>query len=460
MEDDFKMNVKLEKTENNNEVKLNFTVEANVFEDSMKKIYSKNAKYFTIPGFRKGRAPMNAVERYYGSEIFYEDAFNDVFVDVYAEALKENNIDAVTRPDVDITVMEKGKDLEFSVTVGVKPEVKLGKYKGVEIEKKEYKVTAKDVEEELSKMQERNSRLVSVTDRAVKSGDTTVIDFEGFCDGNAFDGGKAENHELVIGSNTFIPGFEDQVIGMKIDEEKEINVKFPDEYFSKDLAGKDAMFKVKLHEIKVKELPTLDDEFAKDVSEFDTLEELKADLKAKKEESNASKAKNEMEEEAVKNAVSASEVEISDNMVELELDNMVQDMDRRLSYQGLKFDQYLKMLGKSMADFRTESRETAKDSIKTRLVLEAIAKDIKVEVKDEDVKAKVAELANTYGRKEEELMENEELKEQVKTSLETEKTIAYLLDNAKATVKKAEKKEAKADSSEKEDKKETAKKTK
>jgi trigger factor len=445
MEDDLKMSVKLEKTENKNEIKLNFTVEAKVFEDAMKKVFNHNAKYFSIPGFRKGKAPMNIVEKFYGSEIFYEDAFNDVFVNVYEEAIKENNIEAVTKPSVDVKVMEKGKDLEFTVTVGTKPEVKLGKYKGVEIEKVEYKVTAKDVEEELAKMQERNSRLVAVTDREVKSGDTTVIDFEGFCDGVAFEGGKAENHELVIGSNTFIPGFEDQIIGMKIDEEKEINVKFPEEYFSKDLAGKDAMFKVKLHEIKVKELPKLDDEFAKDVSEFDTLDELKADLKSKKEEENTNKAKSEMEEAAVNAATDSAEVEISDGMVEVELDNMVQDMDRRLSYQGLKLDQYLKMLGKTMADFRNENKETAVKSIKMRLVLEAVYNDAKLEVSEEEIKNKVAELAKTYGRKEEELTANEELMSQIKNGIQTEKAVKYLVDNAKTVAKKAEKKETKVE---------------
>jgi len=461
MEDDLKMSVKVEKTENKNEVKLNFTIESKVFEDAMKKIFNQNAKYFSIPGFRKGKAPMNIVEKFYGSEIFYEDAFNDVFVNVYEEAIKENNIEAVTKPEVDVKVMEKGKDLEFVVTVGTKPEVKLGKYKGVEIEKVEYKVTEKDVEEELSKMQERNSRLVTVTDRAVKSGDTTVIDFEGFCDGNAFDGGKAENHELVIGSNTFIPGFEDQIIGMKIDEEKEINVKFPEEYFSKDLAGKDAMFKVKLHEIKMKELPKLDDEFAKDVSEFDTIADLKADLKAKKEVSNAEKAKSEMEEAAVNAACDVSEVEISDGMVEVELDNMVQDMDKRLSYQGIKFEQYLQMLGKTMETFRKDNRETAVKSIKMRLVLEAVYKDSKLEVSDKEVKEKITELATTYGRKEEDITSNTEIVEQIKNGIQTEKVVKFLLDNAKPVAKKTTKKaEETKTTTEKEEKKETKKTTK
>lgn len=436
------MSVKLEKTENKNEVKLNITVEAKEFENAMKKVFNKNAKYFAIPGFRKGKAPMNIVEKFYGSQIFYEDAFNEVFPEVYETAIKENKVEAVTKPKVDIVVMEKGKDLEFSVVVGVKPEVKLGKYKGVEIEDVETKVTDKDIEEELKKIQDRNSRLVSVTDRAVESGDTTIIDFEGFCNGEAFKGGKADNHELVIGSNSFIPGFEDQVIGMKIDEEKEINVKFPDDYFSKDLAGKDAMFKVKLHEIKVKELPELDDEFAKDVSEFDTIADYKKDLKEKMQEKNNEKDKSTMQEAAVNAAMENAEVEISDEMIELELDHMIQDMDTRFRYQGLSFDQYLKMLGKTMATFRADNANTAKNSIKMRLVLEAVYKDSKLEVSENEINDKVEELAKTYNRNADEIKENEEIMKQVKNGIETEKAVEFLLENAKKVSKKDEEKKS------------------
>ena len=449
------MQVKVEKSDKNNEMKLEFTVEAKKFTDAMQKIFNHNAKYFSIPGFRKGKAPMNIVEKYYGAEIFYEDAFNDLFSEVYPEAIKENKLEVMTKPDVDIKQMEKGKDLEFTVTVGVKPEVKLGNYKGLEIEKVEYKVTDKDVEDELKQVQEKNSRLVSVDNRPVKSGDTTVIDFEGFVDDKAFDGGKAENHELVIGSNTFIPGFEDQIIGMKIDEEKYIKVKFPEDYFSKDLAGKDATFKVTLHEIKEKELPKLDDEFAKDVSEFDTLDEYKANIKFKKEEQADERAKHEMEDAVVNKAVEAAEVEISDQMVELELDNMLQDMDRRLSYQGFKMEQYLKMIGKTVADFRNENREVAKNSIKVRLVLEAICKDAKIEVDEKEINDKVTELAKTYGRKEEDLKANEELMENIKGTIENDKVIKLLLDNAKLVAKKEEK--PKKEKSEADDKKQDKK---
>ena len=283
------MDVKVNKAEDKNEVKLEITVDAKVFEDGIKKVFNKNAKYIAIPGFRKGKAPLNIVEKFYGAEIFYEDAFNEIVPEIYSKALEDNKIDAVTRPEINVVQMEKGKDLIFTATVAEKPEVKLGKYKGVAVAKPEYKVTAEDVENDLKAKQEQNSRMVSVSDRAVKAKDIAVIDFDGSVDGNHFEGGKAENYELEIGSGSFIPGFEDQVIGMKIDEEKDINVKFPEDYFSKELAGKDAVFAVKVHEIKVKELPKLDDEFAKDVSEFDTIADYKKDLKAKKQKENNNK---------------------------------------------------------------------------------------------------------------------------------------------------------------------------
>ena len=292
------MSVKVENTENKNEVKLSFTIEAEKFDEAMKRVYSKTAKYFTIPGFRKGKAPMQIVEKHYGSEIFYEDTFNELVPDIYDAAIKENNIEAVSRPNIDITQMEKGKDLIFTAIVQIKPEIKLGKYKGIELKKIEYTVSDKDVEHELGHMAEHNARLISVDDRPVEKGDLTIIDFEGSIDGVPFEGGKAEKHELEIGSNTFIPGFEDQIIGMKLDEEKDIHVTFPEDYFSKDLAGKDAVFKVKLHEIKKKELPKIDDEFAKDVSEFDTLEELKNSIKEKMQKQNEEKAKYETEDVA------------------------------------------------------------------------------------------------------------------------------------------------------------------
>ena len=426
------MNCKLEKTENANEVKFEITVEAEKFEDAMKKVYFKSAKYFNIPGFRKGKAPMQIVEKYYGPEIFYEDAFNEVAQEALEEAVEENKLDVVSRPEVDVKQMEKGKDLIFTVVMQTKPEAEVSKYKGIEIKKVEYNVTDEDIEHELHHMQEHNSRLISVEDRAVESGDTTTIDFEGSVDGVPFEGGKAENYDLEIGSNTFIPGFEDQIIGMKIDEEKDVKVKFPEEYFSKELAGKDAVFKVKLHEIKKKELPELDDEFAKDVSEFDTLKELKADIKAKKEKQNEEKAKYETQDAVIKALCEKTKVEIPSGMVEMEVENMLKDFEQRLAYQGLNLEQYFKMMGKTEEEVKKEYEPQAIEGIKSRLALEAVIKAEKIEATDKEVEDKMKEMAKNYGKEnDEEFLKNENVKNYIKQGLESEKAIDFLVKNAK-----------------------------
>ena len=426
------MNCKVEKTENANEVKLELTVEAAKFDEAMKKVYFKSAKYFNIPGFRKGKAPMNIVEKYYGKEIFYEDAFNDVAQEALEEAVKENKIEVVSRPDIDVTQIGKGQDLIFTAVFQVKPEAELGKYKGIEVKKIEYNVTDEDINHELSHMQEHNARLRNIEDRPVEKGDITVIDFEGFVDGKAFEGGKAENHELEIGSNTFIPGFEDQIIGMKIDEEKDINVKFPDEYFSKDLAGKDATFKVKLHEIKKKELPELNDEFAKDTSEFDTLEELKKSIKDRMEKENEQKQKYETEEEVIKAVCDNIKVDIPSGMIETETENMLKDIENRLSYQGLKLDQYLKMLGKTKEEMQKEYEPQAIEAIKSRLMLEAVIKAEKIEATDDEIEEKMKEMAKNYGREnDEEFMKNENVANYIKEGIKSEKAVNFLVENAK-----------------------------
>jgi len=425
------MSVKIEKTENNNELKLEFTIEAKKFDEGMKKVYEKTAKYINIPGFRKGKAPMAIVEKHYGPEIFYEDTFNEIVPEEFERELKENSIVAVSKPDIEVKQIGKGQDLIFTAVVQTKPEVKLGKYKGIQIKKVEYNVSDEDINHELGHMLDRNSRLVNVEDRPVEDGDITVIDFEGFVNEVAFEGGKGENYELTIGSKTFIPGFEDQIIGMKIDEERDINVKFPEEYFSEELKGKDAVFKVKLHEIKKKELPELNDDFAKDTSEFDTLDELKASIKEKLEHENKHKAEYEMEDAVVKAAVETVEVEIPSGMVETEVDNMVKDMETRLSYQGVRLEQYLQMVGKSMEDFRKEHEENAKTSVKTRLTLEAIVKAENIEASEEDVNKKVEEMATMYGKTAEELKANEQFVTYVKDSIKNEAVIKFLLDNAK-----------------------------
>ena len=426
------MECKVEKTENANEVKLNVTIEASKFDEAIKKVYFKSAKYFNIPGFRKGKAPMNIVEKYYGKEIFYEDAFNEVVPEELEKAVEENKLEVVSRPDIEVTQIGKGQDLIFTAVFQIKPEAELGKYKGVEIKKIEYKVTDEDIDHELGHMQEHNSRLVSIDDRPVEKGDIANIDFEGFVDGVAFEGGKAEGHDLEIGSNTFIPGFEDQVIGMKIDEEKDINVKFPDEYFSKDLAGKDATFKVKVNEIKKKELPTLDDEFAKDVSEFDTLKELKESIKEKQQKQNDERAKYETQDAVIKAVCENVKVDIPSGMIETETENMLKDMEQRLAYQGLKLDQYLQIMGKTKEDMQKEYEPQAIEAIKSRLALEAVIKAEKIEVADIDVEEKMKEMAKNYGKEnDEEFMKNENVINYIKKGLESEKALEFLVENAK-----------------------------
>lgn len=424
------MSVKVEKTDKKNELKLEFKIEAEKFDEAMKKVYTKTAKYFNVPGFRKGKAPMHMVEKMYGTEIFYEDTFNELVPGIFEEELKNNNIEAVSRPDIDIKQIGKGQELIFTAVIQTKPEVKLGKYKGIEIKKIEYNVSDDDVNHELEHMQEKNARLVSV-ERPVKDGDITVIDFEGSIDGVPFDGGKAENHELTIGSKQFIPGFEDQIIGMKLDEEKDIKVTFPEDYFSKDLAGKEAVFKVKLHEIKEKELPKLDDDFAKDTSEFETLAELKKSIKEKLEEENKHRAKHETENAVIEAVADTVELDIPSGMIETEIDNMVKDVESRLSYQGLNLEQYLKIMGKTMEEFRKQYEEQAQKTVKIRLVLEAIQKDLDVKVEENEIKDKIKEMSEAYSRKPEELEQNEQFKNYIEENLKYEKTIDFLVENAK-----------------------------
>ncbi len=426
------MKSKVEKTKNANEVKIEITVDAEKFEAAIKKVYFQNIKYFNIPGFRKGKAPIQMVEKYYGKEIFFEDAFNEVADEALREAVEENKLEIVSRPDIEVSQIEKGKDIIFTAVMQTKPEAKLGKYKEIEIEKKEYKVTAKDVDAELKMMQEKNSRMVAVEDRAVEKGDTVTLDFDGSVDGVPFEGGKSEGYELEIGSNTFIPGFEDQVIGVKIDEEKDVKVKFPDEYFSKDLAGKDAVFKIKVHEIKKKELPELDDEFAKDVSEFETLKELKADIKSKKQEENKEKEKNDTQEAVIKAVCGDMKVEIPAGMVELETEEMLKNIEQRLSYQGLKMDQYLQMMGKTEDEVKKEYEPQAIEAIKSRLALEAVIKAEKIEVTEEEILEKMKEMAKNYGKEDDkEFLENENARKYISEGLKSEKALDFLVKNVK-----------------------------
>lgn len=425
------MSIKQEKTENKNEIKITFTVESSKFDDAIMDVFKKSAKYFNIPGFRKGKAPFHIVERYYGDDIFYEDAFNELVPKVYDEEIKANKIEAVSRPKIDVVQMEKGKDLIFTAIVNTKPDVTLGKYKGVELKKVEYKVTDKDVEDEINHMAEHNSRKITVEDRPAKDQDIVNINFDGSVDGEHFEGGKADNYDLTIGSHSFIEGFEDQIVGMKIGEEKDINVTFPKEYFEKKLAGKPAVFHVKLNSISVKELPKIDDEFAKDVSEFDTLEELKKSIKDKKQKENEEKEKTETENAAIDAVIKDTKIDIPDGMVDLEIDQMEDDINQRLQYQGLSLEQYLKMMGKTEADLRKEYREDAIKNIQTRLILEKIVEQEKIKEDEKYIKDELEKMSKQYGQKVEDLEKNENLKDYLVKASKNEQAVKLIVDNAK-----------------------------
>ena len=427
------MNCKVEKTENANEVKLEITVDAEKFENAMKKVYFQNAKYINIPGFRKGKAPMNIVEKYYGAEIFYEDAFNEVATEAYDEAIDTNKIDVVSRPTVDIVQMEKGKDVIFTAVVQVKPEVELGKYKGIEIKKIEYPVKDEDVQNEIKQMQDKNSRLVTVDDRALENGDTATIDFEGFVDGVAFEGGKGEDYPLTIGSHSFIDTFEDQLVGKKVGDEVEVNVTFPEQYQAKELAGKPAMFKVNIKEIKVKELPELDDDFAQDVSEFDTLAEYKEDVKKQLAEKKEIDAKNEKEDKVIDAIIEGAEMVIPEAMIQTQQRQMADDFAQRLQMQGLSIDQYFQFTGLTREKFLEQMKPQAEKRIKTRLVLEAVAEAEKIDVTEEEYKAELQKMADAYSMKLEEMEDMIGAFEQkaIKSDLKIRKAVDFVVAQAK-----------------------------
>ncbi|SEF84601.1 trigger factor [Caloramator fervidus] len=397
------MNTKVERLENN-VVKIEVTVPADKFKEALKKSYEKNASRFNVPGFRKGKAPMAIVERYYGEGVFYEDAINFIVEETYPKVVEENDIHPVDYPELDIIQIGKNVDFIYTAKVIVKPEVKLGQYKGLEATKISYMVTDEDVEAELNMLKEKNARIIVKEDGTIEKGDIAVIDFEGFIDGKPFEGGKAENYELVIGSLTFIPGFEDQLVGAKKGDTVDVNVTFPEDYHVESLKGKPALFKVTIKEIKTKEYPVVDDEFAKDVSEFETLEELKADIRKKLQEANEKRAKMELEDQLVGKVVNASEVDIPEVMINQEIDYMIKDMDYRLRYQGLNINQYLEMMGITMEDLRRDFKEVATNRVKTSLVLEAIAKAEGITATEEEIEKRAEEIAKRYGVKDIERM--------------------------------------------------------
>ena len=363
------MSVQVEKLEKNM-AKLTVEVSAEDFKAAIKKAFNKNKNRFSIPGFRKGKAPQAMIEKMYGEGVFYEDAADEAINASYAEAMKESGLDIVSRPEVTIEKIGKDEPFVYSALVAVKPEVTLGQYKGVEVEKADASVSAEDVEAELKKVQEQNARLLTVEDRGVEDGDQTVIDFEGFVDGKGFEGGKAEDYPLTIGSHSFIDTFEEQLIGKKIGEECEVNVTFPTEYHAADLAGKPATFKVTVKEIKVKELPELNDEFASEVSEFDTLDEYKKDVEKKLAEKKEIEANSKNEDAVVAKVVENASMEIPDKMIDAQAENMVQDMARRMQSQGLSLDMYLKYTGMTVEQMKEQARPDAEKRIRTRLVLE------------------------------------------------------------------------------------------
>ena len=425
------MNVKVEKKENS-VVEIEFTMDKEQFNVELDKAFKQNAKKFKVPGFRNGMVPRAVVEKTYGEAVLYEYVIENTVDEAYRTAVIENNLEIVSRPELDIKQIGKDKDFIFVVNVCVKPEAKVSNYKGIEVKKVRNREKKKEVEEEIERTREKNARIVTVEDKAreLKNGDISVIDFEGFVDEKAFEGGKAENFELTIGSGQFIPGFEDQMIGMKVDEERDINVKFPEEYHATDLAGKDATFKVKLHEIKEKILPELDDEFAKDISEFDTLEEYRKDVNKKVKQRKENQAKAEKEQEAIEKFIEKVEVTIPDGMIDEEVEKMVEEMNANLSYQGLNIDQYLQYMGMSLEDYKKEMRGQAEKRIKLNLGLEAVATQEKVEVSDEDIDTKIKELAAQYGAKDEEsLLKNENARNYMKQELIHEKTLKVITDS-------------------------------
>ena len=386
-----------------NMAKLTVTVPEAEFAAAMKDSYNRQKGKISVPGFRKGKVPQAYLEKVYGPEIFYEDAANSCMENSYPDALDESGLDVVSRPEVDIVQMEKGKDFIYAATVAVKPEVVLGDYKGVEVEKTEMEVTEEDVQAELLNVQKQNARNIPVEDRAAKLDDEVTLDFEGFIDGEAFEGGKGENYQLTLGSHSFIDTFEDQIVGKNIGEEFEVNVTFPEDYQAEDLAGKPAVFKCKLNGIKETELPELDDDFAADVSEFDTMDEYKADIKATLTAKKEKEAKNEKEGKVIEKIIENASMDIPEPMIETQKEQMMNEFAQQISYQGLSIEQYFQFTGMTKEKFLETATPEAERRIKSRLVLEAIAKAENIEVSDEELEEELGKMAEMYQMDKEQL---------------------------------------------------------
>ncbi len=426
------MSLQVENLEKNM-AKLTIEAPAEQFDDAVKKAFEKNKGRFSIPGFRKGKAPLAMVEKMYGLEMLYEEAANIVMDATYGDAIDESGLDIVSRPEIDIVQIGKGQSLIYTATVAVKPEVTLGDYKGIEVERAKAEVSDEDVETELKRIQDQNSRLITVEDRPVADGDETVIDFEGFVDGKPFEGGKSEDYSLKIGSHSFIDTFEEQLIGKSTGEECEVNVTFPEEYHAKELAGKPAVFKVTVKEIKVKELPELNDEFAEEVSDFDTLDEYKADIRAKLLETRERQAATENENRVVEKVVENASMDIPEAMIETQVQNMINDYARRMQSQGMSFSQYMQYTGMNIEQLKNQTRPQAEKTIRTRLVLEAVVKAENIQTGDERLDTEIQNMAKTYN------MEADQVKQrmgeaglnQMKEDLAVQEAVDFLVAEAK-----------------------------
>ena len=427
------MEAKMEKIDVN-VVKFEVKVEANKFNEALTRAYKKNVKNFNVPGFRKGKVPMNVVKQYYGVGVLLEDAVNFAIDGSYSEVLKENNIIPVDYPKIDVVEVGEGKDFVYTAEVTVYPEVELGEYKGLSVEKKTYEVTEEEVAKKLKEMQEKNARVESKEEGTVENGNIAVIDFKGFVDGEAFQGGEGHDYSLEIGSKTFIDTFEEQLVGAKVNDTVEVNVTFPENYGKEELNGKPAKFEVTIKEIKVKELPELDDEFAKETSEFDTIAELKADITTKLEAANAERADREFEEAVINAVAENAKVEIPAVMVEKEVDKMVQNLQQRLQYQGLNLEQYFQFTGTDEEKMREYMRENAATKVKDDLVLEAVEKAENIDATEEEIKEKAVEVAKMYSASEDDKMVELLMQSQqaaLRSDVITNKAVKFLLENNK-----------------------------
>ena len=425
------MSLQVEKLEKNM-AKLTIEVSAEELEKALQGAYLKQRNKISVPGFRKGKVPRQMIEKMYGPEIFYDDAANALIPEAYSKAYDECDLDIVSQPSIDVVQLEKGKAFIFTAEVAVKPEVTLGEYKGLKVDKVSNRVTQKEVDAKLEEEQKKNARTISVEDRPVADGDDVVLDFEGFVNGVAFEGGKGENYSLTIGSGAFIPGFEEQLIGVELEKEVEVNVTFPEEYHAADLAGKPAVFKCTVHEIKVKELPEIDDEFAAEVSEFDTLDEYKADIKAKIKEQKIAEGNRQKEDQAVEKAVANATMEIPEAMIDTQVRQMAQEFAQRLQSQGLSMEQYFQFTGLTAEKMEEDLKPQAVKRIQTRLVLEAIAKAENIVVSDEKLDEEINKMAESYGMEADKLKEymGEAEKKQMKEDMAVQEAVTFLVDNA------------------------------